>query len=572
LPVVTAAEPRVTPEEFAPSRRAAVRLGLHGGWVLALSLAITAGTGRFGFFPTDQGFILGQARRLLNGDVPHSDIVSARPLGSAVLHVVDFVLPGPLFVSSAVLSMAEIIVATIALAVIVTDRPLLTWGPGRTALVAAAAVLNLNAFPLMAWHTIDGIMLTACGVWALRSDSVRVRRFGLFLFGVAALVKQSFAPVAVIAALWLLTRPRGKRSVADFWWLGAFPLAYVTVVSLDGGFGAMVDQLTTAAPAYGEGLLGFWLAASPVAIEPLPLFVFAAVALIAVVARTAWAPWLLLLTGIVAVGWVVVDGGFLGPNRWPDALWWILVVAIAVHGLRRREIAWGALLVLGLGFLISLSWGQDTPTLLAGSLALTTFFVVADLVTPPVGSRWPRVGTAACLAVFVLCGLFTTALRDQLTYMDRPRAELTRDLGSVAPSMHGIRTNASTYTYLAQMRDCLRRYPADEVAVFADNPFAYAAFDLDNPFPVDWPLPLEMVADAPERTLATARELDRSGGSYLVLFQTVDQKTLIAAGPVPEHVEPDQPLYDYFGISARVKATLSGETVTCGSFVGKWRP
>jgi hypothetical protein len=547
-----------------------VRLGLHGGWVLALSLAVTAVTGRFGFFPADQGFILSQARRLLNGDEPHSDIISARPLGSAVLHVVDFALPGPLFVSSAVLSMAEIIVATIALAVIVTNRPLLTWGPGRTALVAAAALLNLNAFPLMAWHTIDGIALTACGVWAVRSDSVRVRRLGLFLFGVAALVKQSFAPVAVIAGLWLLTRPRRKRSSVDFWWLGAFPLVYVTVVSLDGGFGAMVDQLTTAAPAYGEGLLGFFSTASPLVVDPLPLFAFAAVAAVAAVVRTAWASRLLLPTGVVAVVWVVIEGGFLGPNRWPDALWWILVVTAVVHGLLRREIAWGALLVLGLGFLISLSWGQSTPTLLAGSLALTTFFLLADLVTPPVGLRWSRAGTAVCLVVFVVCGLFTATLRDRLTYMDRPRAELTHDLGSVTPSMRGIRTNASTYTYLAQLGDCLRRYPAAEVAVLADNPFAYAAFGLVNPFPVDWPLPLEMVADAPERMLATARELDRRD-SYLVLFQTVDQKTLVEARPVPAQVAPDQPLYDYFGISARIKETLTGETVTCGSFVGKWR-
>ncbi|WP_245757252.1 hypothetical protein [Amycolatopsis xylanica] len=565
---MTFAELRAAPEEFAPARRRAVRIGLHALWVIGLSLAVTAGTGRFGFFPADQGFILGQARRILNGEIPHSDIISARPLGSAVIHILDFALPGPLFLASAVLSMAEIIMGTIALAVIVTNRPLLTWGPGRTALVAAAAVLNLNAFPLMAWHTIDGITLTACGVWALRSDSVRVRRLGLFLFGVAALVKQSFAPVVVIAGLWLLLRPRGKRSFADFCWLGAFPLAYVTVVSLDGGFGAMVDQLTTAAPAYGEGLLGFWLTELPTSIKPLPLFVFAAIAAVALVARTAWSSWLLLLTGITAVAWVVADGGFVGPNRWTDALWWILAVAIVVHGLLRRAIPWGALLVLGLGFLISLSWGQDTPTLLAGSMALTTCFLLADLVTPPDGLL--RTGTAACMAVFVIVGLVTVSLRDDLTYMDRPRAELTRDLGDVAPSMHGIRTNEGTYTYLAQLRDCLKRFPADKVAVLADNPFAYAAFDLRNPFPVDWPLPLEMVADAPQRMIAAAHDLNRHG-SYLVLFQTVDQKTLMAGGPVPAEVRPDQPIYDYFGIAAHVKAALAGETITCGNFVGKWQ-
>jgi hypothetical protein len=50
-----------------------------------------------GFNPTDDGYVLAQASRVLSGQVPHRDIASPRPLGSALLHVSTCFLPLPLF-------------------------------------------------------------------------------------------------------------------------------------------------------------------------------------------------------------------------------------------------------------------------------------------------------------------------------------------------------------------------------------------------------------------------------------------------------------------------------------------
>ncbi|MFI5563579.1 hypothetical protein ACIA2T_30220 [Amycolatopsis japonica] len=580
--------------------RTVLRLSLHAAWVLALAVATELRVGRFGFHPSDQGFILAQAWRVRHGEVPHSDIISARPLGSAYLHIVDFLLPGPLFFVSSVLSMLEIILATIAFAVLVTRRRVRDWGPGLTGLTAAASLLNLNAFPLMAWHTIDGIFLTACGAWALdsglRNGKAWPRRLGLVLLGTSVFVKQSFAPVPLIALCWLLLHPSLREGAfrTGRWWgrlawdllaLGAFLVFYVGIVTLDGGLGAMAEQLTGGLPAYGERLLGLWLENPASLLRPpvrgLTFFLIAGVFLAllgtfrdragfagALLAR------LLLLAGVAVVVGTVVDGHFTGASRWADVLWWILGVALLVNWVATRRFPRMGALVFATGFMTSLSWGNDTPTLFTGTLALTAILLLADGLPPlPEPSRRVRLAgaTALGLVAVLASGWAVVAHHDEAAYLDMAHEKLTGDLGTVTPSMRGIRTNPGTYTYISQIQDCVTRFPAARTAVLPDNPFAYPAFGLRNPFPLEWPLPLEIVADAPERMLAAADGLNRDG-DYLVLFQTVSMPVLAKGGPVPAQVAGDAPIFDYLGLENALRSRLTGQTVTCGSFIGKWAP
>ncbi|WP_410642046.1 hypothetical protein [Amycolatopsis sp. lyj-346] len=596
MDVASPAHVATAPAAHRPTRPL-LRWSIHAGWVLLLALATELRVGRFGFHPSDQGFILAQAWRVLHGEVPHADIISARPLGSAVLHVADYVLPMPLFFGSSFLSMIEIVVATIAFAALVTRRRVLEWGPGMTAMVAAASLINLNAFPLMAWHTVDGIALTACGAWALDaglgSGRAFARRGGLVLLGCAVFVKQSFALAAVIGVLWLLLHPATRagalrtanwwrRLVLDLLALGAPGLAYVAWVGLGGGFTEMVEQLTGGVPAYGQRLLGLWLD-DPEVLTRAPvreLSFFAAIAVVLLAVRLPGdrlgaagrvASWVLVFAGAAAVVWTVVDGRFTGSSRWADVLWWIVAVSVPVYAAVRRKVPWAGLLVLATGFMTSLSWGNDTPTLLTGTLALTALLLLSHLVPPRprLAPRWVT-ATAGCVAVAV-CGWVVVARHDQAAYLDLGHDRLTEDLGAVTPAMSGIRTNPSTFRYVQQIRDCVDRFPARRTAVLPDNAFAYPAFGLRNPFPLEWPLPLEIVGDAPERMLAKTAELNREGG-YLVLFQTVPTGLLATGGPVPPEVPPDTPVFTYLGLETAIQARLTGRVVTCGSFVGKYAP
>jgi hypothetical protein len=586
------------PDITKPGPRTGVRVVLHTFWMLLLAVGVELGIGRFGFNPTDQGFILAGSWRILHGETPHVDLISPRPLGSPILHMIDFALPGPLFLMSGLLTMVEIVLTAVALTVVLTGRPVRTWGPLLTGLVAASVVINVNTEPIMAWHTTDGLALTACGWWALdaglRCGRAWPRCLGLFLLGCAVVTKQSFAPALVIGALWLILHPAARARIhrrlrwlavpRDLGILVAAPIAYCVVLAATGGWSAAVAQLTGAAPVHDQRLVDFFGWVLRLGPGVLPRIVEVILVVGAVLVLIHLAPLrldavvrvldrLAVVVGAVAVAAVVVAGDLIYSGDWAVALFWIAAIAVVVDTVRGRQLSWRGVTVLALAAMSCLSWGVTAPTPMAGTLALTTLVSLTNGIPPVIWPRTSRVGVAAAIGVLV----FTVAAADVATwharrpYRDVPRGEEIADLGQVAPALAGLRSGPAVLTYLTQLRDCVGTYAAGRVAVLQDNAFVYPALGLRNPFPMDWPTPRELIANSRARMLATIDTLNRTG-DYLVLFQTVPSRQLAAGGRVPAAVAPDARLVDLTGLSTTIRNGLRGQHITCGSFAGVWSP
>ncbi|WP_239070937.1 hypothetical protein [Amycolatopsis sp. SID8362] len=232
--------------------------------ICLLSAAVVARIGRFGFNPSDQGLILAQSWRSLHGELPQIDVLGPRPFGSAYLHLVDYLVPAPLMIGSSWVMMVQLTIATFALVALLTGTSPLGWGPLRLCLVFAAALISLNAYPTMAWHTVDGVFLIAVGWWlldtGLRSGSRWRRRLGLFCLGFAVIVKQSFMFSVPVALLILFFHP-AQRPMNTRWWrrtvvdvlvLGAAPVLYFGMITLAGGLPSALAQLTGCTETYGE--------------------------------------------------------------------------------------------------------------------------------------------------------------------------------------------------------------------------------------------------------------------------------------------------------------------------------
>ncbi|WP_233573711.1 hypothetical protein [Amycolatopsis panacis] len=561
-----------------------------------MSAGVVFRVGRFGFNPSDQGFVLAGAWRILHGEIPHVDVVSPRPLGSAYLHIADFLVPAPLMLASGFVMLVQLSVATIALAALLTGTSPLQWGPLRMCLVAAAVLVNLNTFPVMAWHTVDGVFLAAAGWWALdhglRAQARWARWLGLFCLGFAVIVKQSFAFTVLLGVLILLLHPavrsrrfRWGRFVADLLWLGAAPLLYFGMVAVAGGLPDALTQLAGGTQTWGENIYRLWGGTFRAgSVDPRGYIVAAAVGMV-LIAGT-WrlrdrlgrgGDWIRLIVAgavaVITVG-VVVAGRFEHASYWSFAVLWIFLVASVCDGIVRRRFPWQRLLVVALAWMSTLSWGYPFPSLLAGTMVLGTLDLlicaVADL-------RWPHIpaprtlGVLAGVIVVGAAGVQLTAAHDRAPYADLPQWQLTAHLGTAAPAMRGVRSNPAVGAYLTQIRDCLTRYPASNVAVLPDDAFVYPVFKVHNPFPMDWPLPMEMVGDGKQRMVDAARQLDRNG-DYLVLFQAVTTEALAEGRQPYGSVPPEIGTAGHSDVEPRIRAALTGQKISCGSLAGVWSP
>lgn len=554
-------------------------LWIHAAWIIILAISVALGIERFGFNPTDQGFVVAQSWRLLHGELPHVDIVSARPLGSAYLHIVDIILPGPVFITSVVIATFQMVISTVLLASWLTGTRVRNWSVLRTGCVSAAALVNVHLFPMNAWHTIDGIFLTAGGLWALdrglELDRAYLYRAGLFLLGFAAITKQSFVPAVAVGILVLFMHPvvrdqghRIGRRLVDGGVLVGAPLAYLLVISVAGGFDDMFAQLTG-----GTGVVGRRLIDADASVGQLAcLAIFCVAALLVMVSTRVQLSNAGVVIACTSILLVIVDGRLERAGTWGIVLLWMLALSILMSVLVRRVIPWRPIVMVLLAWMVSLSWGYDSPTLIGGSVALAAIDL---LVSVGPGRRKRSQGSAlqfaAAVLIVGLAASFLVVEQAKNPYRDRPRVELTASLGAATPEMRGIRSNSSMLTDLEQIRNCVQSHPAEKTAVLPDNPYVYPALGLRNPFPLDWMLAMELIADTRERIIAVADELDRNG-SFLILFSTVTPEDLAAAAPMPSVVSPEAPILDPTGTLTEVRNRAGGQPVVCGSFLGIWRP
>jgi hypothetical protein len=568
-------------------------------------------TARYGFNPTDQYFVLADSWRILHGQVPHADFVTARPAGSPIFHMVDFLLAGgysgPVFIVGTALSVLELFVAAIALVALVTRTPYGQWlgtpyrGFTLISIAACAALVDLHTFPASPWHTIDGIAFTAAG-WYLLDRGVVSRSngriyTGLLLVGFSAVVKQSFAPAGLIALAIILWHPatRGERPPFRRWIgyssaLALLPAVYLAWVASAGGLKEAARELTASQAVWGEQLLQILqihvLAHSKPAAALALAFGLAIVCSFWLSRRNPRSVTALMLRA-TACGLVVLQVILGRTLRLPDTgidpatlSWWMLAGLILSKAAFTRR-GWQApLLILALGWITSLSWGYATPALMGGSLAATCLLLLWDDMRAalPRTSRRPvdpRVAIAAMsvISLFATAAVFTGVadVRDTHTYRDLSRNSLTADLGAIGSAGAGIRTSPNSFAYLSAIKQCVTRYPAHSTAILPDNAAVYPLLGLHDPFPIDWMYGPELVGHARKEILAAGAKLARQGG-YLVLFETGDTAQIAFAPPARATLSTPIAGDTALDLLTAVRDELPGTPVACGPFVGVYAP
>ena len=525
--------------------------------------------GRYGFNPTDDGFILGQSWRMLQGETPHVDFTSPRPLGSAILHLPELLNPwGTLAVSRLVvaLQLMWIAIATVEMFPALRKK-------GRIehfCLVTIAFIVNVGVWPLMAWHTIDGLFFGATALW-LSVRPVTTGRWSWYQWGAlwliagfAPLIKQGFLIVPLLVVLLLVVHRR---------WRALFfaPLALIP--------GVLYLLFTIETPG---GVTGQLYSGSILELyTPLSAFIagvtdsrgtLVMVCVLSAVFLLRFGVGSRVVNMFIALGLVTapilllgrMEGFSIGGFWSYSAIMCLLALtALLVRDVQRLA---AIVAIFGLAYAVAMSWGAPAPTLLAGTLLVFSVSLVLDEYQ--LQEETPRHGILFVAALLLVVSVAVSLVLQSRTvdvYKEIAQDGLTATVDD--SKFWLIKMSPQSAAYVEDVRSCLRKYPASKVAILPDGAGLYPLLGMTNPFHSDWWLIQEQSADHLERVESQIQELN-ADRDWLVLFQSYSLFDLRNLS-VSEVTETGQP-FSYIPADTRILGSLDGIEVECGSLTGEY--
>lgn len=547
VPALAQDDAPVAPDPARAPSPARSRILVWLGALFVLPMLAHLAFSRFGFNPTDDGFILASSRRLLDGQVPHRDFISVRPVGSALLHMPWVAWAGAhTFLVGRMVAWFEFAImawATVQLGLRLTGRQ--RDAVAELSLTIIAFVLATNTFPIMPWHTIDALTLTLAGLALAARAQSPAKIAGYFLLGAAALCRQNFLAVAPVAAFLLGDRRRWSTGVAIVAPL-AFYAAWLVVT------GAVPDAIVQLGSQSDLDTFGFRAFLRPATL------VGAVLGYCASRLHQQRAPFRSGLPGIAdALIWIVVAGAVLGIPQ-PG----FFFLGTASYLLFGAAVGAGCALAMGRAFrsgesrllwlTVLVSWstavsiGMNSPALATGVLAVA--LIVSTGYGAFASNRRGRARlahvTAVALVICALGGSWVHA-RTAVIYRDRPAAELDSPLGAVLDGAHGIVTGPRTFAVMADLDRAVAMTHGARHAVVADFAAHWVASPQSNPVAIDWAQSVEL--NRPELRARVEHDLESLRGRGFIIVQK------IAAGPIANRYVP---LFDdrYYCIPAYVRA------------------
>jgi hypothetical protein len=209
-----------------------------------------------GYDPKADGFTLAYSRRIIEGQIVHRDFITIRPILSPLLHV-PFVLWGGdytywfsrLFVWFQFGCITWVWTSLIEKKVIKQSFGMLE--KVLIALIIFAA--SVFEFPIMAWHTIDGLFFISLGIALNLSEKPSNKIIGYFLVSLAYLCKQSFILVAPLTLIIF-----GDWRKIKYWLSILLPgILYIDFLVITHALPDAVLQLTSQINIVSPGILAY---------------------------------------------------------------------------------------------------------------------------------------------------------------------------------------------------------------------------------------------------------------------------------------------------------------------------
>lgn len=484
-----------------------------------------------GFNPSDDGVVLAQSYRIINGEIPHKDFISIRPVFSGVLHTIHFASPFPLIISGRIFVLFQFFFFSFLWAYILIKNFLTLKSKIKYAIILSLTgisvfVLNVNTYHLYPWTTIDGIFFSLIGFsFLIKLFSTKISFLkkdffiagALFLFSLSALSKQNFVFLTAIIFLYIIIfyiKEKRSKVLPIVIISGGLPfIIYLIMLLSTDSFQYFIQQMTGRTELFETGFLCYvksFLKARflPLNFIVLLLFFFAFLDRIkpnfiskknllpyfSAEKKSFWQIAILLyfLMTIYAAFRIFFGNDYRSMTY---EVFWILlilfVMAIYFKALNKTQKAIILFAIL-LSWTSSISLGANFPVYVFGIIISLNFILINHINIKLQLFVFSHNQKSVLLYYFAaLAGLlFLMSIWGQrnTNYRELPASKLTKNLRDLFPEFGGIKANPITYKYYSDFKNLYDSNPEMQghFVLLPNNAAIYPLLESSNPFPLDW--------------------------------------------------------------------------------------
>lgn len=510
--------------------------------------------GNEGFNPSDDGVVIAQSYRLINGEVPHNDFVSIRPAGSGILHTIHFLLPFSLMQSMRWLVIMQF--CLIALIMTVILKLLLEADLGIEMslmqfimILIIGYTLNVLDYNLFLWTTIDALMLSVLAfvfLIAKPNTPVVYQLMSLLLVSCAVLCRQTFILPAVALFLsvfiYNIKQHQFVRGVS-FMIIGMSPvIAYLVWLLYQGGLGNFIAQMTGRTELLETGFIQYikyFLKSYSLPLHLLVVGLFVAntinrkeeTRLKNFLHNKAY----YLSVTIMVYMFVIIFYHFLDAKQniyfLPFELFWLCIDMFLLSWISvkiSQKTFFTVLFVLFIAWTSSISLGDNSPIFASGLLAVSILYLSMLVNRIQVMKDGEESAKMIAFGGIIVLGIFVAGNIGQRmwNYRDLPAKELRFNLSDVHPNFSGIKTNKTTGLYYMELKNIFESLPdaKNKTVVLPNNAIFYPIFETNNPLPLDWMQPAEYIGQE-ERIFSAVLSLCKTPGYYFIIDR-IDSKNM----------------------------------------------
>ncbi len=342
---------------------------------------------KFGFNPTDEGFVLSASNRLMHGQIPHVDFSSVRPLGYAYLHIPELLFSKThvFLMSRFIFWLEQVLIAYFWISIIIrysnTEVTLFL----KYTLIIICFLFNVHYFPASVLHTIDGLLLSVLGIYFIISEK-KWNYIGYFFIGYI-LLNNGWHDLSI-----QLSGHNEIVNVGIYSYLSN-PLMYIGFISVFVYYKMKINKIY------------------------LSILIFS-VASILLISNHYHGKFIFLFLGLIA--------------------------GETTHKIVKQENCILPFIALIIAWSVSISVGYNSPALFAGGMISILIFVHFNSLKNRIQNKILLLFLLVGISIFYF-------VRTNNIYRDMPKKYLHYKLDNLVEGAHGIYTNKNTYSVLLEL-------------------------------------------------------------------------------------------------------------------------